>query len=213
MKSMGISISADCLLLVEGKDEVNLFTGLIDNCIGNEIDIQVLKAGGREQFRRNLTAIREAARERPSLRAIGVVRDADEDAEAGFRSVRDSVEAVGYQAPARHSEFSAGNPSIGIFIAPDGENGGAIETMCRRSLEGHPVIGCVDEYLECARRQDVLLATNEDKGFVHAYLATLHDPQVRVGEAALAGVWDFQRPAFGGLVQFVTQLLRANGDA
>ena len=213
MKPMGISISTDYLLLVEGKDEVNLFTRLIDNCLGNDVDVQVLKAGGREQFRRNLSAIREAARERPSLRAIGVVRDADDNPDAGFESVRDSVAAVGYLPPARHAEFSGGNPSIGIFITPDGESGGAIETVCRRSLDGHPAIGCVDEYLECARRRDVLHATNEDKSFVHAYLATLHDPLVRVGEAALAGVWDFQRPEFGGLVRFVDQLRGANRGA
>ena len=49
-------------------------------------------------------------------------------------------------------------------------------------------------------------STNIDKSFVHAYLAAMQEPLVRVGEAALKGIWDFQASAFHPLSQFVRDL-------
>lgn len=202
-----MEIRAERLLLVEGKDESNLLKKLIEDRFNHEfVTIQVISAGGHTNFRRNLKTIRDAARSGPPLRTIGIVRDADEDPAAGFQSVRDSVVSVGFEPPPRHAAFSTGNPSIGIFIAPDGENEGAIETVCRRSLEGKAATGCVEDYLDCLKQRGALLSTNEDKTFAHAYLAAMRDPMVRVGEAALNDIWDFQDQAFSGLVQFVRQL-------
>ena len=202
-----MEICADRLLLVEGKDEVNLFKKLIKGCVSHTFPtIQVIGVGGHTKFRRNLNTIREAARSGPRLRTIGIVRDADTDPAAGFRSVLDSVSSVGFEPPPRHAAFSTGDPSIGIFIVPDGENEGAIETVCRRSIEGNAATECVKDYLDCLKRRDALLSTNEDKSFAHAYLAAMRDPMVRVGEAALNDIWDFQGQAFSGLVEFVRQL-------
>ena len=43
------TIKKDRLLLVEGKDECNLFTKLLKHCRG-ESEIQVVEAGGVERF-------------------------------------------------------------------------------------------------------------------------------------------------------------------
>ena len=199
-------IDTDTLLLVEGRDEVNLFNALVDHNLGDEAVIQVIDAGGVNKFPGNLRTIRDLARSRSPLRSIGVVRDADHDAGGAFRSVCDHLLNVGYTPPAAHGEFSDTMPSIGVFIVPDGSEPGAIETLCRRSVKGTEVARCTDEYMQCLRDHDAMHSTNADKSFAHAYLAAMDEPLARVGEAAQGGVWDFDSPAFAALSRFLCDL-------
>ena len=201
------------LLLVEGKDEVNLFGRLIKDCLEEDgKGIQILDVGSKDNFRPNLTAIKAAAQSGPALHSIGIVRDADDNPKGSFDSVCDSLRNVGYQPPDAHAEFSGDTPSIGVFIVPDSSRTGAIETLCRRSVDGEAAAVCVEEYLECLKTRDALRSSNPDKTFAHAYLAAMEDPVARVGEGALQGVWNFQSTAFDALSQFVRDLA-AKGDA
>ena len=102
---MSLRIHAERLLLVEGKDEENLFNALMARCLGAETGIQVIAAGGVNRFPPNLGAIRIAARARPTLRSIGVVRDADDDADGAFRSVSTTFTTLGirHRLPTAHS--------------------------------------------------------------------------------------------------------------
>ena len=202
----GTRIRSDRLLLVEGRDEVNLFSALMQHCLDAEPTVQVIDAGGKDQFPKNLRALSTAARTRPSLCAIGVVRDADDDAARAFRSVRDHIRNVGYEPPTAHGAFSDTTPSIGVFIVPDGAGPGAIETLCRRSREGDAAAGCVDEFLNCLDEHAAMRSTNVDKTFAHAYLAAMKDPVARVGEGARQGAWDFESPAFAELSDFLREL-------
>lgn len=206
-----LKISADYLLLVEGKDEVNLFDALIRHCLGNEQreKIQIIEAGGYNKFPKNLQAIETISRTRPTLRSIGVVRDADDDAPSAFASVVQSVANVGYKPPLHHGEYSDSEPAIGVFIVPDGERAGAIETLCRRSQAGDAISGCVSIYMKCLAEHEVMHSTNEDKSFAHAYLAAMNDPVARVGEGALQGVWDFDSEAFSKLSEFLWNLVQS----
>ena len=210
IRRSGLALTSDWLLLVEGKDEVNLFEELMKHCFGAEPTVQVVDAGGVRKFPNRLRAIQTACRARPTLRSIGVVRDADDDASGAFRSVCDHIRNVGYEPPAVHGEFSDATPSIGVFIVPNGEEPGAIETLCRRSREGDEVGRCVDEYLRCLDGNEAMRSMNEDKSFAHAYLAAMEDPVARVGEGARQGVWDFESAAFAELSEFIRKL-GANG--
>ena len=203
-----MKIWAERLLLVEGKDEVNLFDKALDMLQYKE-RVQVIDVGSKHKnFTRKLRTIQEASRaEGLKLETIGVVRDADDSAISSFASVRDGVVNVGLRPPSRHGEFSDGEPSVGIFIVPDGEKGGAIETLCRRSLGRAASVGCVEAYIRCLRAEHAFSSRNEDKSFVHAYLAAMEDPMVRVGEAAQGGAWDFEAAAFEELIGFVRRLV------
>ena len=202
----GTQIQSDRLLLVEGRDEVNLFGALMKHCLDAEPTVQVIDAGGKDRFPKNLRALSTAARARPSLRAIGVVRDADDDAAGAFRSIIGHVRNAGYEPPAVHGEFSDATPSIGVFIVPNGEEPGAIETLCRRSKEGDAGAACVDDFLSCLDEHAAMRSTNVDKSFAHAYLATTENPVARVGEGAMQRAWNFDSPAFVELVDFLREL-------
>ena len=211
-----LEISSKWLLLVEGKDEKLLLRRLIRSRIeGDDIrrDIQIVAAGGKDAFRRRLGAIAVEIRRKRRTEAIGIIRDADDNSAGAFQSVANDVTAVGYQPPRRHGKYSDGDPSIGIFIAPDGSGPGAIETLIRRSVQDGPTSGCVKRYLQCLEKGEVLWSRNQDKSFVHAYLAAQRDPMVRVGEAAQKGVWDFGSSAFVPLSQFVHDLISKNSSA
>ena len=201
-----LRIQADTLLLVEGRDEVNLFEEMLEQRLDAEMKIQVIDAGGVNKFPRSLSAIRIAAQARPTLRSIGVVRDADDDADSAFRSVCDHLHNDGYPPPVAHGEFSDAIPSMGVFVVPDGSSTGALETLCRRSVDGTDAAGCVDEYIACLERHDAMQSRNTDKSFAHAYLAAMRDPLARVGEGARIGVWDLESPAFAALSGFLRDL-------
>ena len=201
-----LEIRSDRLLLVEGRDEENLFDALIEERVGAEADIQIIGAGGVSKLPRSLTAIRTAVRARPTLRAVGVVRDADDNAKGAFASVCGHLRKVEFVPPPAHGAFSGAVPSVGVFIVPDGSAPGALETLCRRSVEETDAAKCVGAYLECLEHHDALQSNNPDKSFAHAWLAATRNPVARVGEGARSGVWSFDSPAFAALSQFLREL-------
>lgn len=202
-----LRVTSERVLLVEGTDEVNLVQALMRHRFGSETAsaAQIIAAGGRSRFRERLRAVVTAA-ERLTLRAVGVLRDADSDARAAWDSVRDAVEASNLRAPDAHGGFSDGLPAVGVFIVPDGRAPGALETLCAQSVAGTPGGGCVEQYLDCLDRGGALASTNRDKSFAHAWLASRRDPVARVGEAAKQGEWNFDHPAFTPLARFVERL-------
>ncbi|MCY4503942.1 MAG: hypothetical protein OXE57_20640 [Alphaproteobacteria bacterium] len=203
-----LEIRSDRLLLVEGRDEENLFEALLRHCFGPAAseDIQIIPAGGKHRFRKNLTAIAAAARARPTLRAVGAIRDADDNALSAFQSVCDALRHAGYDPPSAHGQVSVGDPPVGVFILPDGTGAGAIETLCRRSVAGNEASRCVEAYIDCLKDRGALRSRNEDKTFAHAWLAGTNDPVARVGEGARQGVWDFDSDAFAEIASFIRKL-------
>jgi len=201
-----LKIYSDRLLLVEGQDEVNLFNALIQKRFNSESNIQVIPAGGIDRFPVNLKAIQIELKERPDFQSMGVVRDADDNPSSAFESVCNHLRKAGYTPPDSPGSFSAASPSVGVFIVPDGTTSGAIETLCRRSVEDTDIARCVGEYLKCLAENGVMHSSNEDKSFAHAYLAATDNPVARVGEGALGGVWNFDDPEFQDLSRFLDTL-------
>ena len=202
------SLEKDVVLLVEGRDEMNLFEAFKRGCLDDDGEsIQVLPVGGKDQFKKQFAVIKSDAPTRPSLRSIGVIRDADENAQSSFQSVCNGIRSVGYEPPVAHGEFSNAVPSIGVFIVPDGSGRGAIETLCRQSVQDTDAAICVDDYLTCLSDRHALQSRNSDKTFTHAYLAAMQNPTARVGEGALQGVWNFRSPVFESLRQFIQTLV------
>ncbi len=93
------------LLLVEGEDERRLF-GVLLGKLGRD-DVQVESYGGRDRAPKVLEYIsRRTGFEKTE--AIGVLRDAEEDAAAAFQSVRDALKRGSLRAPVQPGTFSDG---------------------------------------------------------------------------------------------------------
>lgn len=83
-----LRVMCERLLLVEGRDEYNFVEALKSRWSDDSAArIQVVEAGGRTGFRARVRAILQDATTRGvTLRALGIVRDADTDGIAAWQA-------------------------------------------------------------------------------------------------------------------------------
>jgi hypothetical protein len=147
---------------------------------------------------------------REQVVSLAIVRDAEEKpAAAAFAPVCSSLKAVGLSCPTGLASFSTGTPRIGIYILPDCQGNGMLETLCWNALQNDSRltahVGCVESYLACLRQGRMNLP-NEAKSRIWAFLAAQGKFDPLVGRAAQAQVWDWQHQAFAHLGAFLNAL-------
>ena len=138
------------VVVVEGADERRIFQSLSEH-MGFD-GIQFIPAGSVERIRSRISAVLDAQQPMGILQSLGVVRDADENAENAFRSVCDSLSANGLPVPANALEIAVGvgdNPSTIALILPHGQPTGALEDVCLASVADDPMMQCVDDFMSC----------------------------------------------------------------
>ena len=168
--------------------------------------LQVLDVGGQTQFRSRLGATLANSRSRDiSLSAIGVVRDADDDAQAAMASISDALRALDLPVP-RVGEILHGPPAIGVFILPDCGSPGALEQLCWMAVSDTEAGRCSSGYVECLQGSAALHSRNIGKTLVHAYLAAQEEPAASVGVGALNDYWPLDHSAFTDIRGFLERL-------
>ncbi|MDI6793302.1 MAG: hypothetical protein QME81_10610, partial [bacterium] len=110
-----IKIKEKKILVVEGIDEKLFFSALISHL--NLTGIQILPIGGKTQLRSNLKAL-QIPKDFASVISLGVVRDADEDAERAFQSVQDALRDAGLPFPSQAMVATDTNPRVTVIILP-----------------------------------------------------------------------------------------------
>lgn len=206
-----VKITGRHLLLVEGKDEELFFRALITSELSERASGSQVIPLGKDRFKPRLAGIAADIRTR-EVKSVGVVRDADESAAGALQSVCDALAAAGFAKPGSHGDIVGANPRVGIFVMPNGQSPGALEALCRQSVETGTAGSCVTEYLRCLSERGGWGDGAEhntaqiDKAFVHAFLASRGDPVARTGEGAQQNVWCFQHEAFGALRDFLVRL-------
>jgi len=189
------------LLLGEGKEEVRFFSALMQYL--GILDIQVEEYGGKNNLRNFL---RTPILGFDKIGSLGITRDADDDPNAAFQSVRDALNISNRVSPSVSGEFREGNPRVGIYIFPDGRSPGMLEDICLGAVLSTPEFRCVDEYLKCVRSVVARQPNNLSKARLSIWLASLEEPILRLGEAAERGIWQFGDPSFGGIIAFIRSL-------
>ena len=202
-------VERDSLLLVEGIEDARFFAAFL-RWLG-QTDIQVAQVGGKPKFRPFLINTLKNAENLSHLRRLGIVRDADTSASSALQSLRNALATAQLPAPLQAWEVAQANGlAVSLAILPDGTSPGDLEDLCMRSIEKSPEIACVDEYVECRVRASAQIVSNKQvKTKVHTFLAVGidgNDPGLRLGEAAEAGVWDWDSPAFEGVADFLRNL-------
>lgn len=221
MLSQPMAAGLQKLLLVEGSDDRRLF-GALANHLGID-GIAIESYNGKPNLGNDL-----ADRVRsPNFRlysSIGIVRDADDDAQSAFDSVIGSLRRAYLPTPSVPiSSVTQRNLRIAVLIIPPSEGRGELEDMCLRSIEDTEEHACVDAYINCLETLGTPISTNRRaKAKVHAYLAAGPEPRffagapdessgrrnpgLRVGEAAEARVWNWTSPAFTQVAEFLRRL-------
>jgi hypothetical protein len=190
-------------LLVEGRDTEVFFLALIRTLsLG---DIQLQNFGGKDELADFLSALVASPGFKTKVNSLGVVRDADNDALSAFRSVCSGLRKSKLTVPKEPAVIFDGNPRVGVFILPNAESRGMLETICLDSVSNDPAMVCISEYFRCL--EDVgLVPSNIDKAKVQAFLASRQKPGLRLGQAASKGYWQFSNQIFDNLKRFLISL-------
>ena len=200
---MGHKLSQPKLLIVEGKDEVNLLSAILRRL---EIaDTDVVPFEGADSLRGFLKVIKELPNFE-SVVSLGIIRDADQDAGRTLQSIQDSLTAAGLPTPAAPLSPAGTSPRVVILVNPHGRAVGALEDVCLHAIRGDPAMACVDRYVDCLADLGADLPRRPSKSRVHAFIASRDRPEVSLGVAALQGYFPLDHEAFAPIKQLISML-------
>ncbi len=140
------------------------------------------------------------------VRALAVVLDAESDMAGTFAGVRDALLNAGLPAPDTPGGIVEGPLRVGVFLVPDNQSPGMIETLCLQSVDTDPAWACLDGYFQCVVGRGGTLPVNMAKARAQAFLATRPKPDLPVGLAAEKGYWNFGHEAFTPLAEFLRRM-------
>lgn len=189
------------LLLVEGETPKHFCEALLRH-LGLHDGIEVRSYGGNADLKRFLEGLASTTEFKTNVRRLAVVRDAETDARAALQAVRDAMDAA--QLP--------GRVQTSIFILPDNENPGMLETLCIQSAKQSPattaVFTCVEQFFDCLTGQNVPIPdpSARAKHEAQVFLATRPEAQLFPGQAAYKGYWPWDAPSFDRLREFLQEL-------
>jgi len=177
------------------------------------VEVEVL--GGKDALERYLVGLPL----RPGfdgLRALGIVVDADDDASATLRSV------TAHLASGQHLRADQTNDithrylvdgrlcRLGVFIAPDGQGPGALESLYLQAVGPGESIDCVRDFMRCmGDLVQFTTAAQRAKAEFHAWLSVCDEPGILPGYALDRNIIDRNSPAFGPIRQFLQDLAEA----
>ena len=197
-------IESEIQLLVEGKDQKNFFEAFLTHL--SLANVQIQDFGGVNDLRGSLLALVSTRGFYETVRGVGIVRDAEESANAAFQSIQASLRNAGLSVPNRQGEPAHGNPSVTVLILPGDGCEGMLETLLCRSIADVPEETCIDDFFECVKALQGATIKRPDKARAHAYLTTKLEPHVSVGVAAKKGYWNLDHNVFDGVRQFLSGL-------
>lgn len=203
MSNNSVELSKPKLMIGEGNEEVLFFNAFLKHL--NLNDIQVEQYGGKQKLASYLKTL-QLRSGYANLVALGITRDADDSAQSAFQSICSSLKGASLAAPNQFEEIVGESPKISVMVLPNNRNSGMLEDLCLASIETDPVIQCVDNYFECVQNATGEQPKNMAKAKVQAWLSSKTEPDKRLGEAAKAGYWDWDSPAFDRLKQFLQAL-------
>ncbi len=194
---------------VEGGDYLYMLLGQIKNDPDLQ-DVQLWDFKGREggDLLRWLRLFTTLDGYRQTIRALGIIRDAEADARRCFQSTCQAFRGAGLEPPQHPMEVGTARPAVGVLLMPHGKPSGCLEhAMLEAAGPGVP-LHCAEDYLQCVGAD----AANDNwnaKVKVHALIAAAKNPAWTLSESALGGMWDFGHPSLAVMKAFMRRLSSA----
>ncbi len=188
-------------MFVEGNDEYNFFDSVLKHI--KISDVQIIPAGGKYKFTDKLPSLIKTSGF-SDVEIFAVVRDADDDADNAYKSIRNILKKEGLEAPKEAGAFSTGHPKVGIFIMPGDSNTGMLEDLCLKLAKSANVMNCVDEYFRCCEPVLDYALNRMAKRKTQAYLAVMPENVPNVGIGSLKDYWDLNSNELNGLREFLS---------
>lgn len=195
-----VPLTLSKVLLVEGSTPLHFFEALLQD-IGIADQIEIRDFRGIRQLKSAVHALASSAEFKTLVDSVGVIRDAEDDRDAAYASARHALDTAG---------LDSSNPDVStaIYILPDDQNPGMIETLCLDAIRSDAVFSCIEQFFECAEAQGAVLPSGvvRAKNIAQAYLATREEVQLFPGIAAYRGYWPWDSDVFDNVKAFLKAL-------
>ena len=204
-------IKREYVLMVEGPSDMNFFQGLLKRSDDIDLDrskMQIITANGKNFFPNKIDWLKRPDRKKKITR-IGFVRDADENpAQSAFQSICHFLKENSFPVPQRLSDITQGDLRCGIFIMPDNESRGMLESLCLESIQSLPIAPSIDRYLDAVKENSAEMydKLNLPKSKVLTYLAGRYPDSGNVGLGAQQGHFNFRHECFNPVKNFLNRL-------
>ncbi len=200
-------ITHDSVLVTEGRDAYEFFSALVQH-LGLRQLIEVRNGGGLpglHDYFADLVLISGFS----SVQSLGIVRDNESDPTGAFQAVCSGLQRASLPVPLAPLQPTPTPPlpRVSLLLLPTTGQTGMLETLCWQALANHPLSPCVEEYLNCVRKQTGKPLSREDKSRIHAYIAGREKPALRLGEASHAGYFPWGDSVFDEAKQFLNGLI------
>ena len=186
-------------LIVEGNDDVRILRSLGSHL--NISNLEIRPYGGVDNMRtflRTLSAL-------PAFRlvqSLAIVADANSDRSMRETRIRSALSDMNLPTPPSALEVASNDHlRVAYLVVPHDTEGSMIEDVCLDSVSDDPAIECMDRYFQCVEKVDTPGPRQVwiSKARAHAFLASRDRPDLRIGEAADRGIWQFEHEAFNPL--------------
>ena len=197
------------LLVVEGKGDVGFFTQFLD--VMNIPGVFVWGLDGKDNFNKGLPAFK-GIRGFSQLTHLAVIRDREnENAYEKIKNILTDEKKMNCSCvPHESGWIDSSIPKyctfikVGIFIMPGNTiEGTMLEDLCLKTVEKHPAISCVEEFVSCVSRLNnppKILS----KVKVQAFLAAQPEMVNTVGLGAEKKYWNLDSPHLDELKKFLS---------
>ena len=177
------------LLLTEGKDS-ELFLVWACRTYRSQEDTQIMDFGGVTELRDFLAQLANQE-SYDEVETIVIARNAETDSQAATRSVQSAIRSVALPVPPTSFKFAGdGAPRTAFMIYPGPSyTSGTLENLCLLTVQGDPLLDCVEDFLTCAEQQGESLP-RKHKNRLHSFLSG-KDKYVgsTIGQASYMGAW------------------------
>ena len=209
------------LILCEGVDAENFLIRWLESkelsiySSAFENEIQVMDFGGNEDLPKFLKAIKTYYGY-TKVSSLLVIRDAERDAKRAEQSIQSAFMGAGFPAP-RHpcSWESDSSLKTGFLLFPSCNSNsqeGTLEDLCLSILKennNETILQEIQKFLDVLKREHKREFPHEFKSKLHTYFSVTDDfVSLKIGEAAMAGAFDWNHPRLHPLRDFLLELFQ-----
>ncbi len=169
---MSRAITKPKLLLVEGKDEVELFDKLLTDL--GLVEVEIRDIMGKTKFRKNIEGLPKITGF-GEVTSVGIVTDADKQPQGTFDSICNALEAAGLPRPTAPLQPIGDDLQVAVMILPGDGREGMLEDLCLESVADDPAMSCLEDHFRCLEEQleASTFPGNLSKARVRAFLASM----------------------------------------
>ena len=201
-------------LLVEGHDEVVFIEAMLEE-MGIFQNIQVQDFGGRDRLKTFFEVMIAKPELWGKVESIGVLMDADESFASAFQRVQTvfmNSQRLGrsYDESNGRITFNDFSVKVSVFISPDHQGSGMLETLLLRSASDKAAVKCMEHYFECLNQNGANeYPANEEKAKLQVYMASRKTFPNQIERSIQKKIWDFNSPHFNDIKVFLNSLKKS----